>query len=203
VIPVLVETNWVVDVCAPTHRRQPAALALLRRAGHRELEIHVPGIAFREAANVIRRKYQPTQAKAVQDFRRWAHLNGHIDEPLSSAANRLLKLYADMTSAEISSLDSRLDEVQAAVHAYALTDRMLEEALSLRARVHDLGPFDEAILAATVVKAAELQDRGPIFCTLDRDLSPVDKRGDPKSALRSIYDAVELTVRTDFNVPTR
>jgi predicted nucleic acid-binding protein len=191
-----------VDVCAPPPRRQPAALALLRRAEQRELEIHLPGIAIREAANVIRRKYQPTQAKAVQDFRRWALQNEHIDTQLSDAANRVLQLYANMTSSEIDNLDARLEEVQATVNAYALTDEMLDEALALRTRVPDLGPFDEAILAATVVKARELRERFPIFCTLDRDLSPVDKRGNPKPALRSMYEAIGLEVRSDFNVPS-
>jgi predicted nucleic acid-binding protein len=193
VIPVLVETNWVVDVCAPAARRQPAALELLRRAEAGDIELYTPHIAFREAASVIRRKHQPTQARVIQSFRRWAEREGHIDEQLSEAGNELLQLFVNMTSAELDQLEARLEEVRELVNAYALTDAMLEQALTLRTRVPDLGPFDEAILAAIVVKAQEL--------TLDRDLSPVDKRGNRKPELFTVYEEVGLVVRTDFKLP--
>lgn len=172
-IPVLVETNWVVDVCAPAARRQADALELLRRAEAGEVEIHVPHIAFREAASVIRRKHQPKEARVIQNFRRWAMREGHIDERLSEASNELLNLFVNMTSAAINQLETRLDEVCELVRPYALSEAVLERALELRPQVPNLGPFDEALLAATLVTAHELHARGPIFCTLDRRVERV------------------------------
>lgn len=75
-IHVFVESNWVVEVCAPPFRRTPEALALLSSAARGDISLHVPGIALREGRSVIRRKYQPKETKTLQDFRRWARGNG-------------------------------------------------------------------------------------------------------------------------------
>jgi hypothetical protein len=203
VIHVFVESNWVVEVCAPAFRRTPEAEALLSSAGRGEITIHVPGIAFREARSVIRRKYQPKESGTLQDFRRWAREQGAVTTDVDGAANEFLTLFSNTVSADLASLDDRLHAVEssAGVNPFALSDAMLERALTLRDDVPDreLGAFDEAILAAVLVRADELGGKS-MFCTLDRDLSPVDKRGAPRARLQAVYDAVGLEVRTSFDI---
>jgi hypothetical protein len=64
-----------------------------------------------------------------------------------------------------------------------------------------LAPFDEAILAAALVRAESLRERSPIFCTLDRDLSPITRQRQPKPEFVQLYAAAGLRVRTDFLIP--
>ncbi len=204
-IHVFVESNWVVDVCAPAFRRTPEAEALLSSANRGDITLHVPGIAFREARSVIRRKYQPKEDRTLQDFRRWAREEGKVTRAVDGAANEFLRLFSNAVNADLANLDARIRAVEssAGVRSFALSDAMLERALALRDQVPDreLGAFDEAILAAVLVRAEEVGDEHrSIFCTLDRDLSPVDKRGTPRARLKAVYDAVGLEVRTSFDI---
>lgn len=201
--PVLLETNWVVDVCAPTYRRERAAMHLLDRAAIGELELHVPAIAFREAADVIKRKHVPSQAKVLQEFRRWAHATELIDGLTSVVTSEFLNQFVSHTNTALANVSVRLDEVASApgVHVFALSEPMLERALALRQQVDNLGPFDEAILAAVLVRAESLRDGGPIFCTRDRDLSPLTRQGEPRAEFVQLYAEAGLTVRTDFQIP--
>lgn len=204
-IHVFVESNWVVDVCAPAFRRTPEAEALLSSAERGEIALHVPGIAFREARSVIRRKYQPKEASTLQDFRRWAREEGRVPGEVDRAAKEFLSLFSNAVNADLANLDARIHAVESSsgVNPFALSDAMLERALALRDEVPDreLGAFDEAILAAVLVRAGELGDEHPsIFCTLDHDLSPVDKRGNTRARLKAVYDAVGLEVRTSFDI---
>jgi hypothetical protein len=205
VIHVFVETNWVVEVCAPAFRRTPAALALLSSAESGEISLHVPGIALREGRSVIRRKYQPKESKTLQDFRRWARDGGMLRPDVERVANEFLRLFSNTVSAELGTLDQRIGEVESSsgVHVFALGDAMLQRALRLRDEVPDaeLGAFDEAILGGILVRASELgTDERSIFCTLDRDLSPADRQGKPRPRLKAIYDAVGIEVRTSFDI---
>ena len=87
---------------------------------------------------------------------------------------------------------------------FALDDRMLDRALRLRTEVATLKPFDEAILAAVLVKAGELRAAGASdlwFCDLDGDLVPVDRKGNPRRELVALYAAAGVTVRQDFRIP--
>lgn len=69
---VFVESNWVVDVCAPAFRRTKEALGLLDLAGSGDIVLHVPSIALREAKSVIERKRRAPDLKVVQLYRKWA-----------------------------------------------------------------------------------------------------------------------------------
>lgn len=63
---------------------------------------------------------------------------------------------------------------------------MLERAVSLSMLDLSLNVFDQAILAAVLVRAEELQAGGETdlcFCELDADLQPWDKHGNLKQAL--------------------
>jgi hypothetical protein len=205
VIHVLLESNWVVDVCAPTFRRTPEALALLSRAAQGEVSLHLPAIALREARSVIRRKHQAKEATTLQDFRRWATAHGRIDEQVALAANEFLSLFANTVNADLDNLDARLVEIERAsgVHVFALSEAMLDRALTLRSDLADpeLKPFDEAILAAVLVRAQDLGDADPrFFCTKDLDLAPIGRSKAPRPHLTALYDAAGVQVRTTFDL---
>lgn len=204
-IHVFVESNWVVEVCAPAFRRAPDALALLTAAENADIALHVPGIAFREGRSVIRRKYQPKEAKTLQGFRRWAREHGELSPEEDHGANVLLTRFSNSVTADLDGLDARIQVVESStgVDVFALGDAMLKRALELRDEVSDVnfGPFDEAILGGVLVRAAEIGEAEKlIFCTLDRDLSPVDRGGVPRARLKAAYDAVGVEVRTRFDI---
>lgn len=204
-IHVFVESNWVVEVCAPAFRRTPDALALLAAAATGSITLHIPGVAFREGRSVIRRKYQPKEAKILHDFRRWARQNTDMSAEVDRSANELLTRFSNSINADLDNIDARIQTVESAsgVNVFALDDAKLQRSLQLRDEVPDaeLGPFDEAILGGVLVRATEIGEAEKIlFCTLDRDLSPVDKRGAPRTRLKAIYDAVGIEVRTRFDI---
>jgi hypothetical protein len=116
VIHVFVESNWVVDVCAPAFLRTKSALALLDAASRNEIVLHVPSIALREARSVIQRKYQPNEASKLQAFRRWATDNG-LQQQVSRCANEFLTRYSNTVMAELSHVHSRIDEVAGAAES--------------------------------------------------------------------------------------
>jgi predicted nucleic acid-binding protein len=178
VIHVFVESNWIVDVCVPTFRRSPEALALLKEAARGQVEIHVPHICFREAKAVILRKHQPKEHSALQQFRKWTKEQQLIDESTSITVNSFLQLFSNTVTTELNQIDQRLLDVQNApgVDVFALDEQMLERSIALRTEVPDppLKPFDESILAAVLVRASTLPPgTRRAFCTLDLDLSPI------------------------------
>jgi hypothetical protein len=66
---------------------------------------------------------------------------------------------------------------------------MLERCTELSHRKLDLQPFDQAILAAILVRADELRTQGVEqmdFCELDSHLQPWDKDSRPKKPLTEI-----------------
>ena len=78
---------------------------------------------------------------------------------------------------------------------------MLMRVVDLTALDLSLNPFDQAILAAVLVRAEELWEAGErdlCFCEIDSDLQPWDKRGDPKRPLKALYDAARVWVYGDF-----
>jgi hypothetical protein len=203
---VFVETNWVFDLCAPAHRATPEAQGLVHRASRGELVLHVPSAALREGGNAIRQKCQPKATKELGDFRRWALVERRISAATASEAAAFFDAYIVSVEADMATLDARIDAIrtQTGIDVFALDDRMLDRAIALRAAVATLKPFDEAILAAVLVKAGDLKATGAMdlwFCDLDGDLVPVDKKGNQRKELVALYAAAGITVRQDFRVP--
>ncbi|MFV8753490.1 hypothetical protein ACNOYE_23305 [Nannocystaceae bacterium ST9] len=199
-----VESNWVVDVCAPAFRRSPSALALLDRAARGEISMHVPSIALREAKSVILRKYQPKEQAILQQFRKWAVEHGQIDSRESAAANDFLTRFSNTVAMELAHLDDRIAEVanSRGMNVFALDEAMLNRSISLRTEVPDPGlkPFDETILAAVLVRATELApEHLRLFCTADLDLSPI-VRNNTRKHLAAVYDQAKIEVRTNFDI---
>jgi hypothetical protein len=65
----------------------------------------------------------------------------------------------------------------------------------------DLEPFDQAILAAVLVRAEALPHQGAddvSFCELDGHLQPWDKNGRSKQPLTALYDSAGVWVYGDF-----
>ena len=157
-----------------------------------------------EARHPLRNKYQPrATADALRKYLSWAAGQGKV-EPLRADTVRLvLDQYETAVSAELDEMDDRLLELRRSpgVEAFALTDEMLARAVELTTLGLDLKPFDQAILAAVLVKAEQLRDEGAdelVFCELDSDLQPWDKNGNSKQPLTSLYDNGHLWVYGDF-----
>jgi predicted nucleic acid-binding protein len=197
---VFIETNWVFACCAPAHHRDPTARQLLDRADGGEFRLHLPSICLREAADAIRRKCQPREVNALREFRRWAKTQGKLTESDSMVVARFLELFAVTVERELAALDETIEELRRhpGLEVFALNETMLECAISIRGQVSDLRPFDEAILAAVLVKAREVRAAGATeihFCNLDSDLRPVAAN---KRRLAQIYREAGIAVQPDF-----
>jgi hypothetical protein len=87
------------------------------------------------------------------------------------------------------------------IEVFALTEAMLARAVELASLNLDLKPFDQAILAAILVRGEQLRDDGAgeiAFCELDSDLQPWDKNGEAKQPLTGLYDSAHVWVYGDF-----
>ena len=81
---------------------------------------------------------------------------------------------------------------------------MLERALSLGLERLDLKPFDNAALAAILVRGAEIKKTDATaelsFCESDSDLQPWDSNGNIKPALAKLYEDAHIWVYEDFSM---
>jgi len=202
---VFIETNWVVDCCAPQPFRVPEATDLLKRAGAGEIKLHLPIVCLNEARNIIRKKFQPrNQLNPLRNYLRWGRANGKIDSETESFAKRIFDQYEAHISSELDTLEATLKtfSTMQGLSVFALSEAMLERTLSLAFERLDLHPFDNAILAAVLIRAAELKKQEPdaelFFCELDSDLRPWDKQGNLKPALKQLYDEARVWVYGDF-----
>jgi hypothetical protein len=200
----LVETNWVVGYAAPSHLRLPTALALAQRAKSGDLQIHIPAVCLIEARYPIRTKYQPRlAANSVRKYLAWATKEGMLSTEESSTVRQVLDRYEAVVLAELDHVDERIGSLRnhPGIDVFPLTDEMLAQAVELSVQNLDLKPFDQAILAAVLVRARALRESGSddiVFCELDGDLQPWDSNGGSKQPLTSLYDAAGVRVHADF-----
>jgi hypothetical protein len=175
----------------------------IRRDG--ELVLHVPAVSLREGANAIRQKCQPSANKELQEFRRWAVANRKVSAQTDREALTFLSAYVASMQSDMETLEDRVDAIKrlSGVDVYALDQRMLDRAIALRREVATLKAFDEAILAAILIKSGDVRAAATemFFCDLDGDLVPIDRKGKPRKELVALYDAAGITVRQDFLVP--
>jgi hypothetical protein len=201
---VFVETNWVVACAAPAHHKNPAALELLDRAASGELKLYLPVICISEARRPIFRQFQArSEADRVRQFLLWARDNGFVPTKDEEAARRVLDQMEGRVKADLEKLDDALETLTVAkgVEAFNLSQSMLERCTDLSLAKLDLQPFDQAILAAILIRAEELRAGGVDqldFCELDSDLQPWDKDSRPKKPLTELYDKVRVWVYGDF-----
>jgi PIN domain nuclease of toxin-antitoxin system len=204
---VFVESSWVIGTCAPSHFRSLDAVNLSTEAKNGSLTVYVPAVCLGEGRNVIRKKFQPRhQLAPIRTYIRWAKDQAKLDSAAAEAVRKALEQYEQFVSAELDNLDSTIAELMkmAGVQVFPLSQEMLERALSLSVENLDLHPFDNAILAAVLVRSKEIiaQDAKHeiFFCTLDGDLQPWDKNGSIKPLLKRLYDEAHILVWGNFRM---
>lgn len=200
-IQVLVETNWVFDWASPmSEGNAPLAHALLKRARADELKLHLPSVCLAEARKVISKKVQPKREfKAVAEFANKLTEQGQLSVEDRDCVRRVAQLYANEVRASLEGLDRRVDSLrgQGGLEIFPLNETMLERACDLATEpdLH-LSPFDNAILAALLVRADELRQRGHdkiYLAELDADLFPYTRDGSQKQPLHRLYTAAGVT----------
>lgn len=204
---VFVETNWVVAYAAPAHHKNPAAVELLTRARAGEFQLHLPALCLTEARHPLMTRCQPrNEANAVRDFLAWAKAgNAAVSEEEDEVVRRVLSMFESRVKAGLGQVGSIFEEIRQddAVEVFALNDDMLDKAVELSALDVRLNPFDQAVLAALLVRAQELGATGESelsFCELDKDLQPWDKQGRGTQPLKGLYDECGVWVYGDFTL---
>jgi hypothetical protein len=204
---VFVETTWVVDSCAPVHRKVPAALELLNKAADGTITLHIPGVCLTEARSVIRRKFHPrSHLEIVRTYLPWARDRGSVTAEARDTVRAVLDAYENEVVHELESLEETLANLRqhANVKVFPLTEKMLERALTLGTEGLELQPFDQSILAAILIRATELKENDQeaelFFCEYDRDLLPWDREGNRKPAIAQLYDDAHIWVYGDFTM---
>jgi hypothetical protein len=207
---VLVETNWVVDCIAPRYRRGEAAMGLLERAREGELELHVPAFCLQEARRTVQRKYHPrTDAQAIRRFLRWGSETGNLTAEEVMPLGRFVDSFEQLVARELSTeqLARRMKDLREApgVDVFALDAEMVELLVELGASGPELGPIDEAVLAAVLVRGRQLRERGVdevLFCEADGDLQPWIRKGrdhgSPREPLHGLYRKAGVRVINGF-----
>jgi len=203
---VFVETNWVVDYCAPAHQRALAAINLLEAAKSGTISLHLPAPCLTEARSAIRIKFQPKEANRLREFLKWAKANGHLETKVVEDTRQVLDQFEQLVKQDLDNLEARLEGLknEKGFQIFPLSTEMLERSISLATEV-DLKPFDNSILAAVLIRAHGLLKEGETdlaFCELDGDLQPWDKNGNRKPVLSRLYDEARVWVYGDFTMTT-
>src|SRR5882672_2817926 len=98
---VFVETNWVVDYCAPAHQQALAAIRLLDSARSGAIQLHLPSPCLSEAAGAIRKKFQPREIDVVRQYLKWARMNGHVEPRDEQATRRVLDRFEKLVNTDL------------------------------------------------------------------------------------------------------
>ncbi len=203
---VFVETNWVVGCAAPEHRQVPAARRLLERANAGELRLHLPAVCLTEARATIPRRFRRrSESEDIREYITWARARGRLDRGEDATVRRILDLFDAKVRAELGGVGAALSALRAhrGVEVFALDDEMLDRAIELGASDLELEPYDQAVLAAVLVRSTRLArdaQTDVVFCELDRDLQPWDKAGHAKQPLAQLYDDARVWVYGDFEL---
>jgi hypothetical protein len=208
---VFVETNWVFGYAAPGHHKRADAVGLLAKARAGEVQLHLPSLCLTEARPPVLTKCQPrNEADAIRQFLLRAKTEGAVTPEQDRATREVLDRFESQVRTELKELDNVLASLrgQDGLEVYPLNERMLERAVELSLLDLSLKPFDQAILAAVLVRAEELSAAGELdlcFCEADADLQPWDKQGKAKRPLTDLYDEAQVWVYGDFdlNAPER
>lgn len=200
---VFVETNWVVAYAAPAHHRIPAALKLFYRAAKRELRLYLPVICIAEARRPISAFQSRNQADRVRQFLLWARDECVVNAGEDETTRRVLDLMEGREKADLGRLDDAFQTLKAAegIEIFNLSQQMLERCADLSYLKLGLQPFDQAILAAILVRGEQLLSEGAddiAFCEVDSDLQPWDKDQNRMERLAELYDKVRIWVYGDF-----
>src|SRR5262245_30660648 len=124
----------------------------------------------------------------------WAKREGSLSPGDEAIVRRAIDMFEAKVRGELRELGDLLEALRRkpAIEVFALDDEMLDRAAAVGVSDLDLHPFDQAILAAVLVKAARLRAQGMSdisFCESDSDLQPWDRHGNAKQPLTRLYDA--------------
>ena len=203
---VFVETNWVFAYAAPAHHKRLDAVELLKRARADEVRIHLPAPCLTEARSPIMRKCQPrNEAGAIRQFLLRAKAEQTVSPDQERVVREVLDRFEQQVRGELRQLDDVLRSIRTehGLDVFSLKEHMLVRAIDLAQTELWLEPFDQAILAAVLGRAAELRSQGETelcFCVTDSDLQPWDKRGNAKQLLTDLYDEALVWVYGDFGM---
>ncbi len=201
---VFVETNWIVDCAAPGHNKVPAAIDLIGRARNGEIQLHLPAICLAEARHPLSTKFQARQAAdRVRQFVTWAISTKQLSAEQGTAIRQGVDLMENVVRADLQNMETALRDLTQSpgLNVFPMAAAMLARATELCFEAPDLKPWDQAVLAAVLVRASELGQNGEkelAFCELDSDLQPWDKNGDSKPKLADLYDRANIWVYGDF-----
>lgn len=145
------------------------------------------------------------EADAVRRFLLRSKSEGTVSSEQDRATREVLDSFEARVRTELRELDGVLASLrqQRGLEVFPLNERMLERAVELSISDLSLKPFDQAILAAVLVRAEELRATGELdlcFCETDADLQPWDKRGEAKHPLVDLYDEAHVWVYGDFDL---
>lgn len=155
-------------------------------------------ICISEARRPIFERYQSrNEADRVRQFLLWARDNKFVDATDEEATRRVLDQMEGRVKTDLEKLDDSLRNLKQAkgLETFSLSQPMLELCSDLSQMKLDLQPFDQAILAAILVRSAELRAQGISemeFCELDSHLQPWDKDSRPKNPLAQLYDRAHI-----------
>ena len=159
-----------------------------------------------EARQAISTKCQPrNEAGAIRRYLLRAKLEGKVSSKADSATRVVLTRFEQQMRSELRQLDGTISSIrrEAGLEVFALNDRMLEMSVDLTALGLSLKPFDQAILAAVLVRAEELRAQGEedlCFCETDSDLQPWDRDRNAKEPLKSLFDRAGVWVYGNFGM---
>jgi predicted nucleic acid-binding protein len=158
---VFVETNWVVYYAAPAHYRESAAVRLLDRARSGELQLHLPVICLSEARRPILTMHRSRQGE-IGEFLKWAKKQALVTANDDSGTRRVLNLLELQVKTGLAQLDQMLKSLmhETGVDVFSFDGAMAEKTAVLSLEKTDLQPFDQAILAAVLVRAGTLRSEG-------------------------------------------
>jgi hypothetical protein len=182
-------------------------LRLFDRAAAGELRLHLPSLCLTEGREAIRRRCQPRgEADALRKYVAWALDSKHMSDRDAATVRQAVEGFEVKVRRELASLASTLDSVRLrgdAIDVFGLDQEMVERAVDLGASDLHLEPYDQAVLAAVLVRASRLRHQGELdvcFCERDRDLQPWDERGNARQPLARLYDEAHVWVYGDFEL---
>jgi hypothetical protein len=204
VLHVFVETNWVVDCAAPAHNKVQAALDLLQRASHDEIQLHLPAICLAEARHPLSTKFQTRlAADRVRQFVTWATSIDQLTAEQAEVIRSGVDLMEKVVKNDLHRTETTLRELAKThgLEVFPMNAAMLEQSTNFCFGLPELKPYDQAVLAAVLIRAGELLKSGEreiVFSELDSDLQPWDKNRQVKPKLTELYDRANIWVYGDY-----
>ncbi len=205
---VFVETNWIVDCAAPAHNKVQAALDLLQRASEKDIQLHLPAICLAEARHPISTKFQTSQAAdRVRQFVTWALSIKQLNDEQAKVIRSGIDLMENLVKSDLRQIEMALRDLakSAGLDVFPTSSAMLARSIDLCYELPELKPYDQAVLAAILVRSDELLKSGEhelAFCELDSDLQPWDRSRHLKPKLTELYDRANIWVYGDYLLQT-